>query len=572
MKIDGSSLPRLRYDKETGHLIRADSNIEKLDRAVDRAGRRVDKAEKRASRARRRAGYRVNTSQARQTQIAGYNISVTDEKIEPSDKKQKRKSAENVRKALNSASNADTGYERDDNAVLDAIEGTDSAAERIKQHRGSQARKRVNKAEKAEKKLDKANVKVLIRTEERNLGLKNNSSYSHTPQTGTINPSRVSNRSGMFRINDTSKSNSTSSKRQRLQRTQKRRIKKEYAKAKREGRQAFQATEHAVLSRISSLRDKKNVVKNFLKKMAFKAMLCAGALLLVIFAPSLIIGSMCAGGGVAASTVLSSSYPASDEDIYAAEDMYCAKEAELKAHFSQFSGKIGHDPYVLISMLSALNNGDPWTIEDEFILSTMDRMFDYQYQVSGNSLTCTKLSHAPIYMMNEEQLTLYASYMHTLGGNIELFPASEYVGKYFTNPPQPYTVDAEYLSNNPRFAQMMSEAEKYLGYPYVWGGYKPETSFDCSGFTSWVLNHSGWNVGRLSAQGLYNACIKINRLNIRPGDLIFFKGTYQASYPVTHVAIYVGHGMMIHAGDPIQYASFETPYYQSHLYAFGRLP
>ena len=122
------------------------------------------------------------------------------------------------------------------------------------------------------------------------------------------------------------------------------------------------------------------------------------------------------------------------------------------------------------------------------------------------------------------------------------------------------------------FARMLEEAEKYLGYPYVWGGSSPSTSFDCSGFVSWVINHSGWNVGRLGAQGLYNICTPVSRAEARPGDLIFFTGTYSAPLPVTHVGIYVGNEQMLHCGNPIQYASINTNYWNRHFYAFGRLP
>lgn len=116
---------------------------------------------------------------------------------------------------------------------------------------------------------------------------------------------------------------------------------------------------------------------------------------------------------------------------------------------------------------------------------------------------------------------------------------------------------------------MLSEAEKYLGYPYVWGGSSPATSFDCSGFVSWVVNHSGWNVGRLGAQGLYNICTRTS--SPRPGDLVFFKGTYDTP-GVSHCGIYVGDGMMIHCGDPISYANLNSSYWQAHFYAYGRLP
>ena len=124
------------------------------------------------------------------------------------------------------------------------------------------------------------------------------------------------------------------------------------------------------------------------------------------------------------------------------------------------------------------------------------------------------------------------------------------------------------------YATMLEEAQKYLGYPYVWGGSSPSTSFDCSGFVSWVINHSGWNVGRLGAQGLYNICTPVSMANAQPGDLIFFWHTYDAPNPngVTHVGIYVGNGQMIHCGNPISYANINSNYWQQHFYGMGRLP
>ena len=133
-----------------------------------------------------------------------------------------------------------------------------------------------------------------------------------------------------------------------------------------------------------------------------------------------------------------------------------------------------------------------------------------------------------------------------------------------------YTVPPEALSDA-RFAAMLTEAEKYLGYPYVWGGSSPSTSFDCSGFVSWVVGHSGWNFGRLTADGLLHKCTPVTAADAKPGDLIFFQGTYNTS-GASHVGIYVGDGMMIHCGNPISYASINTNYWQSHFYTFGRLP
>lgn len=158
--------------------------------------------------------------------------------------------------------------------------------------------------------------------------------------------------------------------------------------------------------------------------------------------------------------------------------------------------------------------------------------------------------------------------MATLGNRPDLFPDSPYVNKYITGKPGDYEVPGEYLDDE-TFAAMLAEAQKYIGYPYVWGGSSPATSFDCSGYVSWVINHSGWNVGRLGAQGLYNICTPTS--SPKPGDLVFFKGTYDTP-GVSHCGIYVGDGKMLHCGDPIGYANLNTSYWQSHFYAYGRLP
>ena len=248
--------------------------------------------------------------------------------------------------------------------------------------------------------------------------------------------------------------------------------------------------------------------------------------------------------------------------------------------------EIEHDPYVLISILCVLHEGE-WTAAQ--VQGTLGMLFDHQYILTERVVVETRydsddepyswyicyvtlenfdLSHLPVYFMGEEQLARYSLYMSTLGNRPDLFPGSAYVDRYVTNPPAGYEVPGEYLDDE-TFAAMLSEAEKYLGYPYVWGGSSPATSFDCSGFVSWVINHSGWNVGRLGAQGLYNICTRTS--SPRPGDLVFFKGTYDTP-GVSHVGIYVGDGMMIHCGDPISYANLNTSYWQSHFYAYGRLP
>ena len=317
------------------------------------------------------------------------------------------------------------------------------------------------------------------------------------------------------------------------------------------------------------------------------------------------------GSGIAAST-----YPSQDADMLGAEAQYCAMEAELQRYLDTYESThdydeyhfdldtIEHDPYVLISMITALHQGE-WTLDE--VQGTLQMLFDRQYiltedvvvetryrtetdtwtDADGNTHTdtyqvpydyyiCTvtlenfNLSHVPVYIMSEEQLGMYATYMATLGNRPDLFPGSGYIGKYVEGSYTDYDIPPEALDDEV-FAAIIKEAEKYLGYPYVWGGSSPSTSFDCSGFVSWVINHSGWDVGRLGAQGLCNICMPVSSANVKPGDLVFFTGTYDTP-GVSHVGIYVGNNMMIHCGDPISYANLNSNYWQSHFYRYGRLP
>ena len=317
------------------------------------------------------------------------------------------------------------------------------------------------------------------------------------------------------------------------------------------------------------------------------------------------------GSGIAAST-----YPSQDADMLGAEAQYCAMEAELQRYLDTYESThdydeyhfdldtIEHDPYVLISIITALHQGE-WTLDE--VHGTLQMLFDRQYiltedvvvetryrtetdtwtDADGNTHTdtyqvpydyyiCTvtlenfNLSHVPVYIMSEEQLGMYATYMATLGNRPDLFPGSGYIGKYVEGSYTDYDIPPEALDDEV-FATIIKEAEKYLDYPYVWGGSSPSTSFDCSGFVSWVINHSGWDVGRLGAQGLCNICTPVSSANVKPGDLVFFTGTYDTP-GVSHVGIYVGNNMMIHCGDPISYANLNSNYWQSHFYRYGRLP
>jgi cell wall-associated NlpC family hydrolase len=191
----------------------------------------------------------------------------------------------------------------------------------------------------------------------------------------------------------------------------------------------------------------------------------------------------------------------------------------------------------------------------------------YSYHILNVKLVNRSLGAVAVASLNPEQKEMYAVYQETRGNKPYLFAGNPYVSRgEYTD----YDIPPEALTDA-TFAAMMREAEKYLGWPYVWGGASPSTSFDCSGYVSWVVNHSGWDMGRLGAQGLMDRCSVIAPPAARPGDLIFFQGTYDTA-GASHVGIYVGGGMMIHAGNPISYASVETGYWQGHFLAIGRLP
>lgn len=393
---------------------------------------------------------------------------------------------------------------------------------------------------------------------------------------------------------------------------QKRKLQKQYAAAYRAAGKTAQAgkTAEATAKAAKKTAQESKRTALFLKRHWKGALIVGGiGLLLVMLLGSLQSCSSMFGGGV--SNVMASSYLSEDADMLAAEAAYAEMEAELQNELDHYESlhpgydeyrfdldEIGHDPYVLISILSALHEG-VFTIDQ--VQGDLQTLFDKQYILTETVTTETRyrtetrtdsegneyevevpytwyictvtlenfdLSHVPVYMMGEEQLSLYATYMSTLGNRPDLFGTAEYPNASTLQEPTYYEIPPEALEDE-TFAAMITEAEKYLGYPYVWGGSSPSTSFDCSGFVSWVINHSGWNVGRLGAQGLYNISTPVS--DPQPGDLVFFVGTYDTT-GVSHVGIYVGDGMMLHCGDPIQYSNLNTSYWQSHFYAYGRPP
>jgi hypothetical protein len=396
---------------------------------------------------------------------------------------------------------------------------------------------------------------------------------------------------------------------------QKQRIKKEYAKAVRETQKSAVKAKRAGTAAKRIGKALVTAIKRH--PVAAIAIVITGLLLFMFMS----VGSTVSSSGITTvSTVVYSTYLSDDEDMLGAESVYSAMEDELQDYLDNYEtynpgydeyiyelDTIWHDPYVLISILSVLHDG-LWTLggvqgtfamlfEKQYIMTETETVetrtktvtetvtdpetgdtymetviVEYDYYIMTVTLENFNLSHLPVFIMNEERLSYYALLMRTLGNRPDLFPNDRFPNASFYREYGKHDIPSEYF-NDERFAAMIREAEKYLGYPYVWGGSNPSTSFDCSGFVSWVLNRTGWNIGRLGAKGLYNYSTPVSASSARPGDLVFFNYTYNAPEPhlPTHVGIYVGDGMMIHAGNPIGYTSIETPYWKKHFFAFGRI-
>ena len=378
-------------------------------------------------------------------------------------------------------------------------------------------------------------------------------------------------------------------------------IKKQYIAAKRTKQTAGTAAKGVgkTAKSAGNVAGKTGQVADFVRKHKKGTLLLIVLFLLVCVLMSMVSSCSMMASSIG-SVVSGSTYPSKDEVLLGAENAYAAMEAELQSYLDNYErthsydeyhfdlDEIKHDPYVLMSLLTAYYQKE-WTLSDvEGLLDTLfDRQYilteevevetrydseddPYDYYICYVTLENFDLSHLPVYFLSEEQLSLYAMYMQTLGNRPDLFPQSEYPNASGREEYLDYDVPPEALEDE-TFAAMLTEAEKYLGMPYVWGGSSPSTSFDCSGFISWVLNHSGWNVGRMTANGLFNYCTPVSSTNAKPGDLIFFQGTYDTA-GASHVGLYVGGGMMIHCGDPISYANINTSYWQSHYLTFGRLP
>ena len=455
----------------------------------------------------------------------------------------------------------------DDNAGLASAHRLEETAEsggRLIQHsRRSRKLKPYRKAAKAERRLEKANVNVLYR--------------KHLQD----NPQLASNPLSRWQ--------------------QKRAIRKQYAASVKSGQTAaatMQITAKAAKKAAEKSKGAVNFILNHKKWMGIilGLFLCVSLLLNILSSCSILAEGLLAG-------MSGATYPSEDADMLAAEAAYAGMEADLQSYLDSYASthsydeylfdldEIGHDPYVLISLLTAYHSG-AWTLAD--VQGTLSMLFDRQYILTETVTTETRygaggrpypwtvcsvrlenfdLSHLPAYLLDEDGMSLYASYMATLGNRPDLFPVSQYPNASQQQNYLDYDVPPEALADA-QFAAMLEEAEKYLGFPYVFGGSSPSTSFDCSGFVSWVINHSGWDVGRLGAKALCNLCTPVSSANAKPGDLVFFINTYNAPDPnaPTHCGIYVGNNMMLHCGNSISYADLNSSYWQDHFFCYGRLP
>ena len=352
--------------------------------------------------------------------------------------------------------------------------------------------------------------------------------------------------------------------------------------------------------------------------------IAAVGLLVLVIAGSVSSCSVLINGG--GNVVLGTSYTAEDEDLKGVETDYTRLEDKLRKQIDRIEtdhpgydeyrynlAEIGHNPYELASLLTVEFENYTRSQVQARLQSIFEAQYElkleekveirtrketrvgyrynpitgtghtYTYQVTVQYeykiLNVTLLNRGVDYVarnsgFTDDQLQRYEVTLECRGNRDDLFAGIAFAtpdGAGSSGEYQDYDIPGEALTDE-KFRKMITEAEKYLGYPYVWGGSSPSTSFDCSGFVSWVINHcgNGWNVGRQTANGLMGKCDIIPKSEAKPGDLIFFQKTYNTS-GASHVGIYVGNGMMIHCGSPISYASIETSYWRQHYYCMGRI-
>ena len=574
----------------------------KVRRAAEKAEKAVEKAD--AAKARlpsKKLRTKTTTAQAQGEKLRfGKKEIVVEETVKKPAVIGKKAAVKGAAASVSGTVHKQASEYQDDNVGVQAVNETTGAAEAAVQTgdtlRYSHKLKNYHHAEKLEARADKANVEALFQKD------------------ASKNPGVASNPFSRWR--------------------QKQAIRKEYAAMKAGKESAGTAASHAVGGGAKAAqgagkaaKEGKNIgtwAVNVVKSHGHVLLVLGGLLLVIlIVAGSISSCSVFMQGGT--NVVIDTSYTAEDADILGVEEDYKEMEAELQSRIdnirTEYDGydeyniscdQIGHNPYELASYLTVMFENykrnevqgalqdlfdlqyeleieevvetryrtetvtetdtytDPETGETETDTYTYEIEVPYDYYILNVTLTNKSMGTAISETgLNEEQMQRYALLMQTYGNKPELFVGNP--NAIQVQDVLHYDIPGEALTDE-RFRKMITEAEKYLGYPYVWGGASPSTSFDCSGFVSWVINHcgNGWNYGRLTAEGLRQVCDLIPACEAKPGDLVFFQGTYNTS-GASHVAIYVGDNTMLHCGNPIQYARFDTPYWRQHFYCLGRI-
>ena len=559
--------PRLRFTDEE----RSDPALEKPIRKAEKAAARADKAQA-----------NIPKKKVRQTVIDPDTGKKTSKLTFEDKKKPPSKVSQGVREApvhlVAGKLHKEIRETEQDNVGVESAHKSEEAVETgaylVREGYRSHKLKPYRKAAQAERQLEKANVNVLYQK-----SLQENPQFASNPLS-------------------------------RWQ--QKQAIKRQYAAAKHAGQTAGNTAQAASKTgkAARTVKEKAQQAGAFVMRHK-KGFLMAGVLFLIA---CMLMNTMSSCSMMAQSigSVLSgTTYPSDDPEMLAVEADYAAREAQLQEKIDNIEsshpgydeyrydlGMIGHDPHELAAFLSAVLQGYTrqsaqaelarvfaaqyqLTLTEEVEIryrtetstdpetgETTSEEVPYEYYILNVTLTNKTLPAVILPRLNEQQREIY-TVMQQLKGNKPYLWEGIYNGGEDTGPS--YEIPGEAL-DDPAFAALMEEATKYIGWPYVWGGSSPSTSFDCSGFVCWVYTASGvHNLPRTTAQGIYNQCAIISPSEAKPGDIIFFTGTYDSPGPVSHVGIYVGDGMMLHCGSPIQYANINSSYWQTHFYAFGRL-